>query len=120
MIRTKNLSEHATCAYCRETGYVVNEGPDGKGYDCIVAPCPFCEAGAREEFPTVDANDRSKIRPPWDPIKGYWQGRSLAHLDPERKGAEITLSAEEQKQHLAAMGRTLGWLQRPDGLVKDL
>lgn len=112
MIRTKNISGRESCAYCRETGFVVAEGPDENGYDCAYAPCPFCEAGYREEFPEVNANEKHRIRTPWHPESGYWQGKPTAHLVPERKGPEYHLSREEQKEHLRAMGKVLGWALR--------
>lgn len=109
MIRTKNLTERAACNYCRETGYVIAEGPAGD-YDCAYAPCPFCEIGYREEFPDLTEKKAHKIRPPWDPEKGYWQGRSISYLEPECRGSSYSLPPAEQRAQLRAMGEKLGWI----------
>ncbi len=38
------------------------------------APCPFCEAGFREEFPIPKADNKRPTTPPWGP-EGFWRGR---------------------------------------------
>ncbi len=99
--RITNVTGSAFCRWCGGDGYVhvssrpfksawnmTREKPNSGGsmpYEGASyaehAPCPFCEAGFREEFPVPKSTNKHPTKPPWGE-DGYWKGREPVDLKP--------------------------------------
>ena len=107
--RTKNVGAGAEfCRWCGNDGYVTvnvrpaeratirpNRDPEG-GYD-EVAPCPYCQAGYREEFPVPKTGNAHPTKTPWG-ADGYWRGAETATLQPLYAKGFHPLTKEENRQ----------------------
>ncbi len=80
--RTRNFSNVERCEWCEDGWAVVayrpvpaETSPDLPEY----APCPWCELGARLEFPTGEVTKKGypPARAHWG-TPGYWQGKPPA------------------------------------------
>lgn len=98
--RNQNVTGRQECRWCGDIGYVTvytrivksawvmsRTRPNGDGtlpHDGIqeeAGPCPYCEAGFREEFPVPKDGNRHPTKPPWGE-DGFWQGRDVVDIDP--------------------------------------
>ena len=75
-IRKHSSNEH--CPDCIDGLAEIGTRPEGKGHLPMYGPCPYCEQGARLEFPMQG-------RPLWGE-EGYWQGRPHTITPPAKSG----------------------------------
>ncbi len=75
--RTANLTGRQHCDWCDQglALAAIRPTPIGDGAP-EYGPCPWCELGARLEFPTGKPGPKGErgARPSWG-LDGYWQGR---------------------------------------------
>lgn len=106
--RTKNVGAKDFCRWCANDGYVVVAlraaepmaplpqcKPVGEYEE--MAPCPYCQAGYREEFPTPASDNSKPVTAPWGP-DGFWRGQDLVDLVPLYPSGGVLLSREENRQ----------------------
>lgn len=98
--RIRNISANQRCHWCIDGLAEIGTRPEGHGHAPMYAPCPYCEAGARLEFPT-----KAKARWP----NGYWQGRDPAGeiTPPPRQGTPLptAMGARLSREMVARLGR---------------
>lgn len=125
--RSKNVTGSATCRWCGDDGYVVafmrplgqswselsarlgnpNSVPRGskknphwlpeEQFFEEMAPCPYCEAGYREEFPVPKSSNAHPTSPPWGP-DGFWAPRDYVEIQPLYPKGFHPLSRDENSR----------------------
>jgi hypothetical protein len=123
--RSKNVTRHDFCSWCADTGYVVaNRRPavasawmkkrelQADGWYEEVAPCPYCEAGYREEFPEPAPSNKYPSKTLWGP-DGYWRGIESADLDPLYRPRSAPLSRQENRGRWAELAVKVGFIAKP-------
>lgn len=126
--RKRNVTGPAECQFCADTGYatvqtrtvmsawaLARKPPNADGsmpHEGVfeeVAPCPFCEAGFREEFPVPRADNKRATSPPWR--DGYWQGREPVEI--EAVGSGSPLSQAENARRMRELAERMAQVTRP-------
>lgn len=91
-VRVRNYSSDAWCGWCSDGGLVeIGTRPEAKGHVPTFAPCPYCEIGARVEFP-------ERSRPVWH--DGYWQGRPVDIGPPPKRGIMLSQTENHMRARL--------------------
>ena len=114
--RTNNTGtgKYERCDFCADGGYVQAGSsfsrwlrPDGT-VDAVeyleYAPCPYCLAGYREEFPVPGTNNKQPTRTPWGE-DGYWQGRDTADLE---RLSGVPLPPAENARRMRELAERMG------------
>jgi hypothetical protein len=127
--RHKNVTGEETCRWCADTGYVVvllrpakaslwaqQRGIQPSGFYEELAPCPYCEAGFREEFPQPGAKNKHPTSSPWRK-DGYWARQSAEFDAPEPQAMYgrpfEPLPAEENKRRMLELAEQISAIGRP-------
>ncbi len=110
--RTQNVGDNsAFCRWCADTGYVTvslrpstqptPKRPKPVGYYEEMAPCPYCVAGYREEFPVPKQGNSRPTKPTWGD-DGYWRGQELGDFQPlYPQGTRVNMTREENLEQAA-------------------
>lgn len=131
--RNKNVTGNHPCRWCEDTGYVVvgsrveksawvmsrkrlnaNDAIPHEGTFEEYAPCPYCEAGFREEFPVPKADNKRPTKPPWGE-EGFWRGRDPmeAEIQPARPHGFVPLPIEENTRRMRELTAKMETIVKP-------
>lgn len=99
-IRIRNITGVSRCGHCDNGLAIVSRRKVRHVLVDEHGPCPWCEKGARIEFP-------EKIKPHWG-ADGYWRG-APPEVHPQPKDDGVTLSfAENQLRWRLMLARYAG------------
>lgn len=127
--------EKQDCAFCANSGWVVYDTGDPLGeaweqwrrevngiplaerrrrgldreiYGEALAPCPHCEQGKSNEYPTKTHDGRpGYLLTPWG-SQGFWRGKATGDLRPVDTGSRV-LSKAENARRMRELERRLGF-----------
>ncbi len=104
--RTLNLTGKQFCTRCEDGFAITGTRQFGDRPMIEYGPCPYCELGARLEFPTGTKGPKGEpgAKPSWG-RDGYWQGRRPDTADPPKDGT--LLPREENLLRLQLLNRRL-------------